>query len=214
MRARVGDDCRRDVHGDDQRWGRRGLFGTPGADLTGLPFTLTIEYTTSLPDTYFASPTLNFLEGGSGFGLPDPIISSVLRVNGASSPNITGSLDTFNQGANGNSAAVNQIGFSVAADSSHAYSIGFENPSSISGDIPATLDVPLYFTLGPDDFGFGSFSFAASDQSTSGDFSPATLTYSIPTTGAPEPSTWAMMLLGFAGLGYAGYRRVREPRAT
>jgi hypothetical protein len=23
----------------------------------------------------------------------------------------------------------------------------------------------------------------------------------------PEPSTWAMMLLGFMGLGYAGYRR-------
>jgi hypothetical protein len=26
-------------------------------------------------------------------------------------------------------------------------------------------------------------------------------------TAAPEPSTWAMMLLGFAGLGFAGYRR-------
>jgi PEP-CTERM motif len=25
--------------------------------------------------------------------------------------------------------------------------------------------------------------------------------------GTPEPSTWAMMLLGFAGLGFAGYRR-------
>jgi hypothetical protein len=25
----------------------------------------------------------------------------------------------------------------------------------------------------------------------------------------PEPSTWAMMLLGFVGLGYAGYRRAR-----
>ena len=24
---------------------------------------------------------------------------------------------------------------------------------------------------------------------------------------APEPSTWAMMLIGFAGLGFAGYRR-------
>jgi hypothetical protein len=23
----------------------------------------------------------------------------------------------------------------------------------------------------------------------------------------PEPSTWAMMLLGFAGLGFAGYRQ-------
>ena len=30
----------------------------------------------------------------------------------------------------------------------------------------------------------------------------------------PELSTWAMMLLGFAGLGYAGYRRAREPRAV
>jgi PEP-CTERM motif len=26
---------------------------------------------------------------------------------------------------------------------------------------------------------------------------------------APEPSTWAMMLLGLAGLGYAGYRKAR-----
>jgi hypothetical protein len=31
-------------------------------------------------------------------------------------------------------------------------------------------------------------------------------------SGVPEPSTWAMMLLGFAGLGYAGYCRAREPR--
>jgi hypothetical protein len=26
---------------------------------------------------------------------------------------------------------------------------------------------------------------------------------------APEPSTWAMMLLGFAGLGFAGWRASR-----
>jgi PEP-CTERM motif len=30
----------------------------------------------------------------------------------------------------------------------------------------------------------------------------------------PEPSTWAMMLAGFAGLGFVGYRRAREPRAA
>jgi hypothetical protein len=33
-------------------------------------------------------------------------------------------------------------------------------------------------------------------------------------SAVPETSTWAMMLLGFAGLGYAGYRRAKEPRAA
>jgi probable HAF family extracellular repeat protein len=28
--------------------------------------------------------------------------------------------------------------------------------------------------------------------------------------GVPEPSTWALMLLGFAGLGYAGYRQAKR----
>jgi hypothetical protein len=28
-------------------------------------------------------------------------------------------------------------------------------------------------------------------------------------SAVPEPSTWAMLLLGFAGLGYAGYRKTR-----
>ena len=30
----------------------------------------------------------------------------------------------------------------------------------------------------------------------------------------PEPSTWAMMLLGFVGLSYAGYRRATTTRAA
>jgi PEP-CTERM motif len=30
------------------------------------------------------------------------------------------------------------------------------------------------------------------------------------TTGIPEASTWAMMLLGFAGLGFAGYRKTKR----
>jgi len=32
-------------------------------------------------------------------------------------------------------------------------------------------------------------------------------------TAVPEPSTWAMMLAGFAGLGFAGYRATRRTTA-
>ena len=28
----------------------------------------------------------------------------------------------------------------------------------------------------------------------------------------PEPATWAMMIIGFAGLGFAGYRKARTGR--
>jgi hypothetical protein len=31
------------------------------------------------------------------------------------------------------------------------------------------------------------------------------------TSAVPEPSTWAMMLLGFAGVGFMAYRRKSKP---
>jgi PEP-CTERM motif len=34
------------------------------------------------------------------------------------------------------------------------------------------------------------------------------------TSAAPEPSTWAMMTLGFGGLGFLGYRRMKAPVAA
>jgi len=34
--------------------------------------------------------------------------------------------------------------------------------------------------------------------------------YAFTVSGVPEPSTWAMMALGFAGLGFAGYRTSRK----
>jgi hypothetical protein len=33
-------------------------------------------------------------------------------------------------------------------------------------------------------------------------------------SGVPEPSTWAMLLLGFAGLGFAGYRKAKVARTV
>jgi hypothetical protein len=36
--------------------------------------------------------------------------------------------------------------------------------------------------------------------------------FSLTGTVVPEPSTWAMMLLGFAGLGFLGYRQTRKAK--
>jgi hypothetical protein len=36
------------------------------------------------------------------------------------------------------------------------------------------------------------------------------VTFTLVRGTVPEPSTWAMMLLGFAGLGFAGYRKMKQ----
>ena len=51
-----------------------------------------------------------------------------------------------------------------------------------------------------DQFGFDNFSVGSLQQVTP--------------TGTPEPSTWVMMMLGFAGLGAAGYYRAKTNHAS
>jgi hypothetical protein len=43
---------------------------------------------------------------------------------------------------------------------------------------------------------------------------PFALLDGVSLTAAPEPATWALMLAGFGGLGFAAYRRNRKPLAT
>jgi hypothetical protein len=40
-----------------------------------------------------------------------------------------------------------------------------------------------------------------------GNFGIDNLSFVGTATSTPEPSTWAMLLIGFAGIGYAGYRQ-------
>ncbi len=67
-----------------------------------------------------------------------------------------------------------------------------DNVIDLGSSLGPDIDLTFGYTLVADGSGGFGFDFAVGGV-----------------TAAPEPSTWAMMLLGFAGLGYAGYRRAR-----
>ena len=88
----------------------------------------------------------------------------------------------------------------------------FEGGINADGSLPGSgvLDIvsPTYYPLFFDDM----TSFAATLEGNPGDVGFGTFT---PVTGAiPEPSTWAMLVVGFAGLGFAGYRKARPAGGT
>ena len=77
------------------------------------------------------------------------------------------------------------------------------DPSSSADFLPATFGSHTGLTLvGPNEF--------TVDVTGDNPAYLATLVIDVTTKGmttVPEPSTWALMLLGFAGLGFAGWRR-------
>lgn len=98
---------------------------------------------------------------------------------------------------------------------------------------PATATITGFFTNGgtiTQALSLNSVSFKSFSLSGFTDLSSFTVTMTSPgysgyaaldnvnftdfTAAVPEPSTWAMMLLGFAGIGFAAYRRKRTVIAT
>jgi hypothetical protein len=67
-------------------------------------------------------------------------------------------------------------------------------------------------TLVDNTFSHGQFALYDTDAAMS--FSNITVSGSLVSGAVPEPSTWAMMLLGFAGLGFMAYRRTKKSAAV
>lgn len=182
--------------------------------------------------------TLANLLGPSG---PPPSFSGA--VDPANSLAITGAIGVFSDFALGiNGVAITGVLATnpqnhFDADQTIPHSFGwYPAPGSISydnlfypgGAAPITCigvppgglfdDYGVLFTLangdlvdlysnggaGPGDYGVVVWADGAEDKTSMGGLSVST----------PEPSTWAMMVLGFAGLGFAGYRSSRKTAAV
>jgi hypothetical protein len=78
-------------------------------------------------------------------------------------------------------------------------STGYTSGSSISANMVLAGETIAGMTLIP-----GTYTFTIPND---------TITLEISTATVPEPSIWVMMLTGFAGLGFAGYRASRKSAA-
>ena len=68
----------------------------------------------------------------------------------------------------------------------------------------------LTYTTNPATLSQFGISLNAGTQTTTATISNVSLTDAQEVQGVPEPSTWAMMVAGFAGLGFLSYRRTRR----
>jgi hypothetical protein len=99
-------------------------------------------------------------------------------------------------------------------------SFGFDDVSGTEDGSPVGFDVIFFVpTLGDGNLHIGFNSPYFGDQLYTGSEKTPTFKigsfaitddefdYTLTISAVPEPSTWGLMLLGFAGLGFAGYRR-------
>jgi hypothetical protein len=149
----------------------------------------------------FGDADQNFLS--SPFALFDPKLGALLSV----SESVTGPL-TWNFGDSLGDTLLLAMGKTGASQ--------FFLSSDASGSQDITVGLSGAGTFQFIGFGTSQESLAVSGPGTlSGDSLMGELTFTYTPAAAPEASTWAMMLVGFAGLGYAVVRRKQvSPRSV
>ena len=171
-----------------------------------------------------SNSTGTFIGGGPGDApppnntYPTPVLKTIVTINGISYPSFAGTnigqiwgerapqYDEFQQ------LAWSEVG---NADTGFVDNVQANIWNwTASSSIPGTIDVPLTYAPGPGDGSQFNIWLDGGEVFLSGPLTSVQYTIPSGAGGVPEPSTWAMMLLGFAGLGFAGYRRVKAGRAT
>ena len=159
---------------------------------------------TALDLPSFVLPGLTDLEDDNGFGLfnndsvvPNPAVTAFdaqLAANAGGPFYITADTGF-------------QIPLIVETEDycNYVNSFGFGIICMAQNPPATTSDYSLTYQLGPTSYGGDTYTELVNFE---------LLYRNVTVQAAPEPSTWAMMLVGFAGLGYLGYRRRRDFAAT
>ena len=184
-----------------------GYFGTAGANLTNDAFTATFVFDTNLSG---ASEYQFAAHGGSAYPSPSPALSAALTINGKTfneDPTIYADFQesTKSSGIFQAFAGVGPIDNDTVSLALNVYTDDPNAPEFSS------LAAPFSYTYVTGGDNSGHFTFGADNLSLlSNTVSQTNPTF---TAAVPEPSTWAMMILGFCGVGFMAYRRKQHGSA-
>jgi hypothetical protein len=194
-----------------------GLFG--GGDLSGLSYTAsyTVPLTPSKVSPYYCCVETTTGPGGTVSQLGTFLDSSAtITINGHTVVLTgNGSATNFASSDLGDERMVEVDGHTSGGVPASLGSSVIRKPGLWLGVPEATSFFENNIVTGSTGFGVSSL-FAASDG-TIADLSVSSISQHLDGTmevPIPEISTWSMLLLGFAGLGYTGYRKARQPRAA
>jgi hypothetical protein len=181
-------------------------------------------FLTALPDKAYSAPLIDGAHNVAGalLGPRDMVFGTAIlganyAADGGGESHIYSATSTFDFGYRGDlllgligsqedgfagGLGFQSIEFTITANGVELFDSTFRSLSiaesffrdsviDLGSDLGPDIDLTLGYTLVAD--GSGGFGF---DLAVGG--------------AVPEPSTWAMMLLGFAGLGYVGYRKARQ----
>jgi len=192
-------------------------YATPG-NLTGASYAAQYVFDTSLGNT-FSSPNQNYANGGNHpvYATASPNLSATVTVNGYSLAlpvgNWIGAISATNNGVTSQ-----QYHYAYFYDNSAFISTNNTLENSITNNgaaLTASITTPFSYTVVPGDIANGNFWFYGVTQANLGTLGTVALTSLTVTvegvSAVPEPSTWAMMILGFAGIGFMAYRRKSKP---
>ena len=202
---------------------QNGRFG--GGNLTGTTYVAQYIFNSSIGNLS-STGTANAVTGGTGVPAPSPLLSGTVTINGVSQAMPRGYTDQMYAYNDGTSAQVEHTGRfyenlgGITTENTVFNRITNNTTLPFTTLLPLSLTAPFADTLDANDGYTASVDFLSVDYNQGGAFLDyvhltATLTgfqISGPSVGAvPEPSTWAMMILGFAGVGFMAYRRKSKP---
>jgi hypothetical protein len=177
-----------------------GLFGAPGP--VNENFTAIYVFDTGFPGAgQFNNGTEFQTYGGTAFqpAIPNPLISASLTINGDTFTT-SGLLESFLDTRNSNFIALAEV---FPSDFNHVF---FNQLATNDPNAPFPTSINSSFTYtNPGNAGNQSSFTLEGDSLT---LFSNTVTF---TDAVPEPSTWAMMILGFASIGFMAYRRKSKP---